>query len=139
MESFNQKIKTETIPVSGNCSMCKSTIEKSAKKAGASTATWNIDTKILTIKYNTSTTNAGKIQKAIAAAGYDTRDFKATDESYNKLHACCQYDRTGVAMKHEGCSGKCDMKDGKCADMATCIAKECCKDAETCKAKGCCN
>jgi len=136
--SFAQT-KSESIPVSGNCGMCKKTIETAAKKAGATTADWNKDTKVLIIKYNSSTTNAGKIQQSVAAAGYDTRDFKAADAAYNKLHACCQYDR-GVATeaKHQ-CSDKCDMKDGKCTDMAACKDKGCCKDSEACKATGCCS
>lgn len=131
--------KSETIPVAGNCGMCKSSIEKAAKKGGATAASWDKGTKILTIKYNSSTTNAGKIQQTIADAGYDTRDIKATDEAYNKLHACCQYDRaTATAAKASCCDG-CDMKDGKCVDMTACKDKNCCKDAETCKAKGCCS
>ena len=139
MESFNQKTKTETIPVSGNCGMCKSTIEKAAKKAGATSATWSSETKLLTVKYNSSTTDAQKIQKDIALAGYDTRDFKATDAAYNKLHACCQYERAAADTKKATCcTDKCDMKDGKCADMASCKEKGCCKDSEACKTNGCC-
>jgi len=136
--SFAQT-KTESIPVSGNCGMCKKTIETAAKKAGATTADWNKDTKVLTIKYNSSTTNAAKVQQSIAAAGYDTRDVKASDAAYNKLHACCQYDRTGNADAKHACNEKCDMKDGKCADMAACKEKGCCKDEVACKEKGCCS
>src|ERR1700754_797806 len=89
--SFAQD-KTETIPVSGNCGMCKNNIEKAAKKAGATSADWNTESKILTVKYNSTATNAAKIQQGIAAVGYDTRDFKTTDAAYEKLHACCKYD-----------------------------------------------
>jgi len=121
--SFAQKTTTEAIPVSGNCGMCEAKIEKAAKEAGASTAEWNKDTKILTIKYNSSTTNAAKVQQAIAKAGYDTRDFKATDESYNKLHACCQYDRTASSSKADCC------KDGKCSKPGH-DGKDCCGTAE---------
>jgi len=135
---FAQKTTTEKIPVSGNCGMCKTKIEKAAKQAGASTATWNKDTKVLTIKYNSSTTNAAKVQQSVAEAGYDTRDFKATDAAYNKLHACCQYDREAVSEAKHQCSENCDMKDGKCTDMASCKEKGCCKDEATGKANGCC-
>lgn len=86
--------KTETLKVSGECGSCKKKIEAAAKKAGADYAMWDVDTKELTIKYNSTSTNTAKIQKAIAAVGYDTPDFKATDEAYNKLDGCCQYDRT---------------------------------------------
>jgi copper chaperone CopZ len=90
--------KTETLKVSGECGSCKKKIEAAAKKAGASYAVWDVDTKELTIKYNTSV-NSAKIQKAIADAGYDTPDYKATDEAYNKLDGCCQYERTTLKEK----------------------------------------
>jgi copper chaperone CopZ len=136
--SFGQKTKTETIPVAGNCGMCKTAIEKAAKQAGASSADWNVDKKTLTVKYNSSTTDLAKIQQGIAAVGYDTRDFKTTDVAYNKLHVCCQYDRE-TAKTEKTCGDKCEMKDGKCADEAACKGKDCCKDAATGKTKSCCS
>ena len=145
--SFAQS-KSETIPVSGNCGMCKSKIEKAAKTAGAADAKWDVDAKTLTVKYNSSTTNAAKIQTAVAAVGYDTRDVKATDEAYNKLHGCCKYDRTAVT----GDDAKMDCcKDGKCTkpghDGTDCCKKtegqmDCCKDGKCTKpghdGKACC-
>ncbi|MBC7850141.1 MAG: copper chaperone, partial [Chitinophagaceae bacterium] len=91
--SIAQTAKKDTIKVWGNCGMCKKTIETAATKAGASTADWNTDTKILSVSYNAKKSNAQKIQQAIAAAGYDTKDLTAPEEAYNNLHACCQYDR----------------------------------------------
>lgn len=88
--------KSETLKVSGECGSCKKKIETAAKKAGATYAVWNVDSKELTIKYNSTSTNSAKIQKAIADVGYDTPDFKATDEAYNKLDGCCQYERTST-------------------------------------------
>ncbi len=41
--SFAQKTKTESFAVSGNCGMCKAKIEKAAKEAGASSASWDVD------------------------------------------------------------------------------------------------
>jgi len=126
--SFAQSAITETIPVSGNCGMCKSTIEKTAKKAGATSASWDMDAKMLTVTYSSSSTSAAKIQQGIAAAGYDTRDFKAADEAYDKLHGCCKYERA-AASKTSCCTpGKCEKKDGKCADMAGCKDTDCCKN-----------
>jgi len=127
--SFAQKAKTETIPVSGNCGMCKSKIEKAAKTAGAEDAKWDVDAKVLTVKYNSSTTNAAKIQNAVAAAGYDTRDVKATTEAYDKLHGCCQYDRAAAAnddAKKECCSKP--GHDGKESCKNTDTKMDCCKD-----------
>jgi copper chaperone CopZ len=138
--SFAQKAKTETIPVSGNCGMCKSKIEKAAKTAGVEDAKWDVDAKALTVKYNSSTTNAAKIQQAVAAAGYDTRDVKATTEAYDKLHGCCQYDRAAAAhddAKKECCSkaghdGKdcCKNTDSKMSARKTGSDGDCCKDGK---------
>ena len=91
--------KTETIKVSGNCEMCKSSIEKAAKIDGVSKAEWNKDSKLLTLAYNPSKVTSDAVQKSIATVGYDTEKFKATDAAYKSLPSCCQYDRTGSASK----------------------------------------
>src|SRR5262245_15298120 len=96
--------KTETFKVSGNCGMCKSKIEKAAKEAGASYASWDVDKKEITIKYNSSSTNTAKVQQQIAAVGYDNVGVKATDEAYNKLHGCCKYDRSATTAKSSCCA-----------------------------------
>lgn len=139
--SFAQTTKTETFKVSGNCGMCKSKIEKAAKEAGAITASWNVETKELTVKYNSKSTNAAKIQQKVANTGYDNAGFKAPDEAYNKLHGCCKYDRT-ESPDNEACCAKegaekCEMKDGKCTDMAACKDKGCCTPDGVCKAGSC--
>jgi mercuric ion binding protein len=113
--------KTESFAVSGNCGMCKSNIEKAAKKAGAQTANWNKETKKLTVTYSSSTTNTAKIQQRIADAGYDNAGFKAPDNAYQKLETCCQYDRDTKETAMSCCSGdKMDCKkDGKdCCDKS---------------------
>jgi len=146
--TFAQKTKTEAIPVSGNCGMCKSKIEKAAKDAGVKEANWDVDAKVLTVTYKSSSTNAAKIQQAVAAAGYDTRDVKTTEEAYGKLHGCCQYDRAMASndqQKMDCC------KDGKCSkeghDGKDCCKKDdpkmdCCKDGKCSKeghdGKDCC-
>ncbi len=130
--SFAQP-KTEAIPVSGNCGMCKNNIEKAAKKAGATSADWDTESKILTVKYNSSSTNTAKIQQGIAAVGYDTRDFKAADEAYDKLHACCKYDRAkkeeqpSAAAKKE--KADCFSKEGEGKVAKEGEAKSCCSEA----------
>ena len=132
--------KTEKIAVSGECGMCKTKIEKAAKDAGASFAAWDVDAKLLTVKYQSTSTNTAKIEKAVAAVGYDTKNVKATDESYNKLHSCCKYERTASTDADHSCCdhAKCKeadcMKDGKCSkDMSCCKEagdkKDCCKKA----------
>jgi hypothetical protein len=128
LTSFSQKEKTETIKVSGNCGMCKKKIETAAKDAGAKYASWNVDTKVLTVKYSSKSTDNAKIQQAVAKTGYDTEKIKATDEAYNNLHACCKYERADA--KSSCCDDeKCNKDD--CGDMS------CCKKEGSEKA-GCC-
>jgi len=126
--SFAQKAKavetTEGIPVSGNCEMCKKKIETAARKAGAGEANWDVEKKILTISFNSSSTNAAKIQQGIAAAGYDTRDVKADDKAYGKLPGCCKYDRTAISKAACCDNAKCGKEENCCAGM------DCCKDAK---------
>ena len=81
------------IKVSGNCGMCKKHIEKAAKDAGATNASWDKVTKLLTVSFDESKTNTDKIETAIAGAGYDTEHKEASQEAYKKLDECCQYDR----------------------------------------------
>ncbi|OFY98691.1 MAG: hypothetical protein A3K10_04655 [Bacteroidetes bacterium RIFCSPLOWO2_12_FULL_31_6] len=86
---------TETFKVWGNCDMCKTTIEKSLKSVdGIKSAKWNVETKMITVKFETSKLTLERIKKTITASGYDTEEFKASNEVYEKLHKCCQYDRT---------------------------------------------
>lgn len=106
--------KSETIKVWGNCSMCEETIEKAAKKAGAVSAAWNEETKMLAVSYNPEKSNSYKIQQAIAQAGYDTQDLKGNSKAYDKLHGCCKYDRKPDESKTEPkevaahtCNGTC--------------------------------
>jgi periplasmic mercuric ion binding protein len=136
--SFSQKAKTEAFKVSGECGMCKKKIEKAAKEAGASFASWNIQTKVLKVSYNTTAASTSSIQQRIADAGYDTPGFKATDEAYNKLDACCQYDRE-VKKEINCCASGCEMMDGKCKDEAACKEKGCCKNSGTDKKSNCCS
>jgi periplasmic mercuric ion binding protein len=132
--SFAQT-KTETFKVSGNCGMCKSTIEKAAKAAGATSASWDEETKDLTVKYSSSSTNAAKIQKKIAAVGYDNVSFKATVEAYKKLPACCQYERAEATTMDCCKDGKCSMPghDGKDCCKKDAGKMDCCKDGKCTK------
>jgi periplasmic mercuric ion binding protein len=95
--SASAKEKTDTVKVLGNCESCKARIEKAAKAAGAMKADWSDETQILSVTYDDASTSLLSIEKGIAAVGHDTRDVKATAETYHKLHSCCQYDRTGTS------------------------------------------
>jgi len=85
--------KTESIKVQGNCGMCKTRIEKTAKLDGVSKAEWNKDTKVLTLVYDPSKVKSDDVQKKIAAVGHDTEKYKADTKVYDKLPGCCKYER----------------------------------------------
>ena len=98
--------KKEKFEVKGNCGMCEKRIEKAALSVdGVSTAEWNKETKQIEIAFNDEKTSVGKVQKAIAEAGHDTKLHKAKDEVYDKLPGCCQYDRTEAKSKVQGHEG----------------------------------
>ena len=94
--TFAQTSKKESINVWGSCGMCKKKIEKAAKAAGASAASWDADKHELEVSYDESKTSNTKIQEAIVKIGYDTQDFTATQEAYDNLPGCCQYDRKPI-------------------------------------------
>jgi len=124
--SFAQAAKKESFKVAGECGMCKKKIEKAAKEAGATYALWNSDSKVLVVKYNSTSTNSAKIQQKIAGVGYDTQKYKATDDAYNSLDDCCQYERSGVKVDccdTEKCKTAACCKDGKCTPETS----DCCK------------
>lgn len=100
--------KTETFQVLGNCGMCQRTIQKAATGAGAVKAFWNEETDMLSVTFDPEKTSVEAIQKAVALAGYDNVGFKAPDEAYKALHACCQYDRTGAPSTAKSCEEKSD-------------------------------
>lgn len=141
--------QSATFAVSGNCGMCKSRIEKAAKEAGATEASWNVESKQLSITLPANVTLAS-IQQKVAAVGHDNAGAKASDEVYNKLHGCCKYDRASAYAdskesccksgesckkdehkstegKHKKCSTKENCtKDGKCSKSSK-DGKDCCK------------
>lgn len=83
-----------TIEVNGNCEQCKKRIEKAAfSVAGVKSADWHIDDHMLHLIINEEKCSVTDVKKAIAEVGHDTDEVKATDEVYQKLHSCCQYDR----------------------------------------------
>lgn len=78
--------------VSGNCEMCKDKIEKTIQADPAVfNATWDIDSHLLTISFNSKSTDVNALKQRLAEAGYDTDSHKATDKIYNALPACCKY------------------------------------------------
>ena len=79
--------------VRGNCSMCKTTIEKAANGVeGVSSANWDVDKKKIDVSFDDAKTDAMAIHNAIAASGYDTEKADGNLDAYEDLPGCCKYD-----------------------------------------------
>lgn len=87
--------------VLGECGMCKSRIEKAAKTEGVISAVWNEETKILKVEYMPSKIEVEAVHKNIAEAGHDTEMERADDAVYNRLPACCKYQRSVNHQEHK--------------------------------------
>ncbi|PTM08537.1 MAG: heavy metal transporter [Bacteroidetes bacterium] len=79
--------------VRGNCGMCKTTIEKAANGVdGVATANWDEAKKKIEVSFDDTKTDEMAIHNAIAASGYDTEKVACSEEAYNDLPGCCQYE-----------------------------------------------
>ena len=80
-----------TIKTSAECGMCKDRIEKAVNDlSGIKYSNLDVDSKILTVKYDSDETNPDKIRKAVSLVGYDADDIKANKKAYKQLPKCCQ-------------------------------------------------
>jgi hypothetical protein len=62
-------------------------------KAGATTANWTASNQTLTMTFDESKVKCDDILKQIAEVGHDNEKFKAPEEAYKNLPACCLYTR----------------------------------------------
>jgi len=86
--------ETTTFKVGGECGMCKQRIESNVRAIkGVISASWNKETKVLTVTYNPMKIDIMDVHKKIASVGHDTELVKADDAVYDKLPNCCHYDR----------------------------------------------
>lgn len=94
-QNSENKVKSESVEfkVYGNCSMCKSRIEKALKVVGINSAVWNKKTGMVKVSYNPSKISVNKMHELVANVGHDTDLITAKDETYDKLHGCCKYER----------------------------------------------
>ena len=87
-----EKNKKLSFEVDGRCEMCKMRIEKAALQVpGVKYASWDIPTHELSMIIDERKTDPMQIKTAIVAVGHDTRELKATEEAYEKVHPCCKY------------------------------------------------
>ncbi len=87
-----------TFKVFGACTLCKDRIEGAVKGKGVKLASWDIDTKQLSLTYNPSQTSLEKIENRIVTVGHDLENKKAKDNVYSELHSCCHYREMNTMM-----------------------------------------
>lgn len=93
MNADQTVVKTELFKVWGQCDMCKTRIEKTVKAEGATAASWDAKSQLLTVTFDPSKTSQESLSKKLASVGHDTEKFKAPDDVYSKLPGCCHYER----------------------------------------------
>ena len=87
-----EKNKKITMQVDGKCEMCKARIEKAALgEKGVKYASWDVPSHQLSLIFDERKTDPMKIKTALVNVGHDTKELKATEEAYNKVHPCCRY------------------------------------------------
>ncbi len=79
------------IKTSAQCGMCKSAIEKAVNNVdGVKSANLDLETKIVTVKYDVAKTNTDALKTAIVNIGYDADEVAAETKAYENLHSCCK-------------------------------------------------
>lgn len=86
-----QQVVSMNFTVQGVGEVSKKLIEAAALTVnGVNEATWDIDNMNIRISGNNDV-KWEEVHSAIAAAGFDTTDMKATDEAYNALPEAAKY------------------------------------------------
>lgn len=82
---------TVRIKTSAVCKTCKKTIEESLSfEKGIKKSSLDVETKVITVIYNPSKTNAEKIRKAISNTGYDADSIPKNPKAFKHLPDCCK-------------------------------------------------
>lgn len=77
--------------VSGNCEMCKETIEETLDVKGVSFAEWDEGSGKILVVFNNAKISEMEIHHLLANAGYETDKVKANPKAYANLPKCCKY------------------------------------------------
>lgn len=91
--SFAVKAQTEKVEIktSAICGMCKSAIEEDLTfEKGVKSSDLDLETKIVTVEFNSKKTDADKIRTRITKVGYNADDKKRDPKAYDKLPDCCK-------------------------------------------------
>lgn len=81
------------VHVWGACDLAKTKIDSAAKLDGVEKADWNKDSRLLTLKFDTTKVSLDNILKSVAMAGFDNERYFADDYAYEQLPDNCKYER----------------------------------------------
>lgn len=92
------KVAEVEIQTSAKCGMCKQRIERDlGLTKGVESAKLDLNSKVVTVKYNTKKMSEADVKKAISTIGYDADEVVANEKSHDQLPGCCQ--KTSKAHK----------------------------------------
>jgi outer membrane receptor for ferrienterochelin and colicins len=87
-----QEADTLSVWVNGLCEQCKDRIETAALKTrGVKSASWDSDTRMLTVAMEPGRFREKTLFYNISSAGHDTKELLAPDPVYDALPLCCKY------------------------------------------------
>ncbi len=96
-QNSEKKIITISIQTTAECGDCKERLENMLNYTkGVKYAELDLETKKISIKYDTTKISLLEIKTKIAALGYDADDVKADEKAYKALPECCKVN----GMKH---------------------------------------
>lgn len=93
VQAQNKKDNTQTVKIktSAVCDMCKKTMEKAmAYEKGVKSSNLDVNSKILTVVFDSRKTDAANIRNAVNKTGYDADQQPADTRAYNRLDDCCK-------------------------------------------------
>jgi len=83
----------ETATIQGNGNSGKTAIENAGYVKNTSQVTWDKDSKIAQIRFDSQKTSLDAVLKQVALAGFDNDSYLAPDKAYQQLEASCSYER----------------------------------------------
>ena len=81
-DAKNDNIIRTSFKVFGACEQCKTRIELALKIKGVKLGIWDVDTKMLTLEYDSIQVSLDKIENKIIAVGHDLVNKKAKDNIF---------------------------------------------------------
>ncbi len=90
-QNTSSTVKQGDFYVRGNCGMCEERIEKAVKDInGVVKADWNVETKSLSVSYDSTKTTEVDIRKTVANVGHETKTEASPQAVHDALPECCK-------------------------------------------------